>query len=165
MIALWNIETRKRLRNMFGHLSVIGWNHCILSSGSLLGSLRHHDAEVAQHHVGTLCQNKQNTCSLKLSLANLLLAIGSRSGILNIHSDPGVKLQSQTLETILHFLAVKAINWRPWQSKALAIGGGMKDGILRVWHINCHKGRVFHIALSPDQSRLIFVAADGMACL
>ncbi|KFO53855.1 Cell division cycle protein 20 B [Corvus brachyrhynchos] len=98
----------------------------------------------------------------------------------------------------------------------------MKDGILRVWHINCekiiqsavtdsqiarissllwlpgelimgqglpgnqmkiqkypmlvnslelygkyfsHKGRVFHIALSPDQSRLIFVAADGMACL
>lgn len=80
----------------------------LVCSGSLLGSLCHHDVQVTQHHVGTLCQSKQSTCSLKLSLANLLLAIGSRGGILNIWpSDPGVKLQSQTVETILHFLAVK----------------------------------------------------------
>ncbi|XP_071887295.1 cell division cycle protein 20 homolog B isoform X2 [Anas platyrhynchos] len=220
-VQLWDIETKKRLRNMFGHLSVVGalsWNHYILSSGSRLGSIHHHDVRVAQHHIGTLCQNKQSICSLKWSLTDQLLASGSNDGTLNIWpSDPGVKVQSQPLKTIPHSSAVKAMNWCPWQSKVLATGGGMKDGILRVWDINrekiiqsaatdsqiCsllwlpktselmtgqglpgnqmkmweypmlvnslklygHKGRVLHIALSPDQSRLFSVAADGIACL
>ncbi|NXA44919.1 CD20B protein, partial [Nothocercus julius] len=142
-VQLWDIETKKRLRNMFGHLSVVGalsWNHYILSSGSRLGSIHHHDVRVAQHHVGTLCQNKQSICSLKWSLTNQLLASGSSDGILNIwHSDPGVKVQSQPLKTIPHSSAVKAVNWCPWQSKILATGGGMKDGILRVWDINHEK--------------------------
>uniref|UniRef100_A0A663N7H8 Cell division cycle 20B n=1 Tax=Athene cunicularia TaxID=194338 RepID=A0A663N7H8_ATHCN len=142
-VQLWDIETRKRLRNMFGHLSVVGalsWNHYILSSGSRLGSIHHHDVRVAQHHVGTLCHNKQSICSLKWSLTNQLLASGSSDGILNIWpSDPGVKLQSQPLKTIPHSSAVKAMNWCPWQSKVLATGGGMKDGILRVWDINREK--------------------------
>ncbi|XP_033928590.1 cell division cycle protein 20 homolog B [Melopsittacus undulatus] len=224
-VQLWDIETKKRLRNMFGHLSVVGalsWNHYILSSGSRLGSIHHHDVRVAQHHVGTLCHKKQSICSLKWSLTNQLLASGSSDGILNIWpSDPGVKLQSQPLKTIPHSSAVKAMNWCPWQSKVLATGGGMKDGILRVWDINrekiiqsaatdsqicsllwlpktselmtghglpghqmkiwkypilinsselygkyfIHKGRVLHTALSPDQSRLFSVAADGTSCL
>ncbi|XP_010225021.1 PREDICTED: cell division cycle protein 20 homolog B [Tinamus guttatus] len=220
-VQLWDIETKKRLRNMFGHLSVVGalsWNHYILSSGSRLGSIHHHDVRVAQHHIGTLCQNKQGICSLKWSLTNRLLASGSSDGILNIwHSDPGVKVQSQPLKTIPHSSAVKAMNWCPWESKILATGGGMKDGILRVWDINhektiqcaatdsqiCsllwlprtgelmtgqglpgnqmivwkyptlisssqlygHKGRVLHVALSPDESRLFSVAADGTACV
>ncbi|XP_068784456.1 cell division cycle protein 20 homolog B [Struthio camelus] len=220
-VQLWDIETKKRLRNMFGHLSVVGalsWNHYILSSGSRLGSIHHHDVRVAQHHVGTLCQNKQSICSLKWSLTDQLLASGSSDGVLNIWpSDPGVKVQSQPLKTIPHSSAVKAMNWCPWQSKILATGGGMKDGVLRVWDINrekiiqsaatdsqiCsllwlpktsklmtgqglprnqmtiwkypmlinsselygHKGRVLHVALSPDESRLFSVAADGTACV
>ncbi|XP_010306426.1 cell division cycle protein 20 homolog B [Balearica regulorum gibbericeps] len=142
-VQLWDIETKKRLRNMLGHLSVVGalsWNHYILSSGSRLGSIHHHDVRVAQHHVGTLCQNKQSICSLKWSLTNQVLASGSSDGILNIWpSDPGVKLQSQPLKTIPHSSAVKAVNWCPWQSNVLATGGGMKDGILRVWDINREK--------------------------
>ncbi|NXI89990.1 CD20B protein, partial [Psophia crepitans] len=142
-VQLWDIETKKRLRNMFGHLSVVGalsWNHYILSSGSRLGSIHHHDVRVAQHHVGTLCQNKQSICSLKWSLTNQLLASGSSDGVLNIWpSDPGVKSQSQPLKTIPHSSAVKAVNWCPWQSNILATGGGMKDGILRVWDINREK--------------------------
>ncbi|NXP54666.1 CD20B protein, partial [Heliornis fulica] len=142
-VQLWDIETKKRLRNMLGHLSVVGalsWNHYILSSGSRLGSIHHHDVRVAQHHVGTLCQNKKSICSLKWSLTNQLLASGSSDGMLNIWpTDPGVKLQSQPLKTIPHSSAVKAVNWCPWQSNILATGGGMKDGILRVWDINCEK--------------------------
>ncbi|NXK13058.1 CD20B protein, partial [Herpetotheres cachinnans] len=142
-VQLWDIETKKRLRNMFGHLSVVGalsWNHHILSSGSRLGSIHHHDVRVAQHHVGTLRHNKKSICSLKWSLTNQLLASGSSDGMLNIWpSDPGVKLQLQPLKTIPHSSAVKAMNWCPWQSKVLATGGGMKDGILRVWDINCEK--------------------------
>uniref|UniRef100_G1MXM1 Cell division cycle 20B n=1 Tax=Meleagris gallopavo TaxID=9103 RepID=G1MXM1_MELGA len=110
-VQLWDIERKRRLRNMFGHLSVVGalsWNHYILSSGSRLGSIHHHDVRVAQHHVGTLCQNKQSICSLKWSLTNQLLASGSSDGTLNIwHSDPGMKVQSQPLKTIPHSSAVK----------------------------------------------------------
>lgn len=80
----------------------------LICSGSLLGSICHRGAQVAQHYVGIFCQNKQSICSLKLSLANLLLAIVYRGGILNIWpSDPGVKLQSHTHKTIFHFLEVK----------------------------------------------------------
>ncbi|NXJ13428.1 CD20B protein, partial [Odontophorus gujanensis] len=142
-VQLWDIEKKRRLRNMFGHLSVVGalsWNHYILSSGSRLGFIHHHDVRVAQHHIGTLCQNKQGICSLKWSLTNQLLASGSSDGTLNIWpSDPGVNVQSQPLKTIPHSSAVKAMNWCPWQSNILATGGGMKDGILRVWDINREK--------------------------
>uniref|UniRef100_A0A8C3C0R6 Cell division cycle 20B n=1 Tax=Cairina moschata TaxID=8855 RepID=A0A8C3C0R6_CAIMO len=139
-VQLWDIETKKRLRNMFGHLSVVGalsWNHYILSSGSRLGSIHHHDVRVAQHHIGTLCQNKQSICSLKWSLTNQLLASGSNDGMLNIWpSDP---VCSGICFLFLFFFSSQAMNWCPWQSKVLATGGGMKDGILRVWDINREK--------------------------
>jgi len=77
-------------------------------SGSRLGSIHHHDVRVAQHHIGTLCQNKQSICSLKWSLTNQLLASGSSDGTVNIwHSDPGVNVKSQPLKTIPHSSAVK----------------------------------------------------------
>lgn len=31
------------------------------------------------------------------------------------------------------------MTWCPWQSKLLATGGGMKEGILCVWDMNCEK--------------------------
>lgn len=37
--------------------------------------------------------------------------------------------------------------------------------LLYVFYFTGHKGRVLHIALSPDQGRLFSVAADGIACL
>lgn len=77
----------------------------LVCSDSLLGFIHQRDVHDAQHHVWILCENKQSICSLKLSLANLLLAIGSRGGVLNMW--PGVKLQSQTLKITLIFLAVK----------------------------------------------------------
>ncbi|NXW57362.1 CD20B protein, partial [Eurystomus gularis] len=142
-VQLWDIETKKRLRNMFGHLAVVGalsWNNPILSSGSRLGAIHHHDVRLARHHVGTFCQSKQNICSLKWSLTNQLLASGSNDGMLSIWpNDPGVKLQSQPLKTIPHVSAVKAMNWCPWHSKVLATGGGMQDGVLRIWNINREK--------------------------
>ncbi|KAM9367365.1 cell division cycle protein 20 homolog B [Phaethornis superciliosus] len=142
-VQLWDIETKKKLRNMFGHLSVVGalsWKHYILSSGSRLGSIHRHDVRVAQHHVETLCQSKQSICSLKWSPTDQLLASGSSNGILNIWPcDFGVELQSKPLKTVSHSSAVKAMNWCPWQAKVLATGGGMKDGILHVWDINNEK--------------------------
>ncbi|KAM9101383.1 LOW QUALITY PROTEIN: cell division cycle protein 20 homolog B [Sarcophilus harrisii] len=216
-VQLWDVMTKKRLRNMVGHISVVGalsWNHCVLSSGSRLGRIHHYDVRVAQHHIGTLGQRA--ICALKWSPSGKLLSSGCTDGLLNIWPyDPGVSKSCQPLKVLHHSTSVKAMNWCPWQSEILAVGGGMKDGHLHVWDINrensiqspctksqicsliwlpktkrlpqrgtprnevtlwsCpvltqsgrffdHRGRVLHLALSPDQSNFS-VAADGTACM
>uniref|UniRef100_A0A8C2V860 Cell division cycle 20B n=2 Tax=Chinchilla lanigera TaxID=34839 RepID=A0A8C2V860_CHILA len=219
-VQLWDVVTKKRLRNMQGHLSVVGalsWNHCILSSGSRLGRVYHHDVRAAQHQVGTLC-HKQAVCALKWSPDGRLLSSGCSDGLLTIWPhDLGAHAQGQSVKVISQSTAVKAIDWCPWQSKVLAIGGGMKDGCLHVLDISSgksiqtpstnsqicsllwlpktqeiatgqgapqndvtlwtcptlsrssgflgHKGRVLHLALSPDQTRVFSAAADGTACV
>nr|XP_036878231.1 cell division cycle protein 20 homolog B [Manis javanica] len=219
-VQLWDIVTKKQIRNMVGHLSVVGalsWNHCILSSGSRLGRVHHHDVRAAQHHVGTLC-HKQAVCALKWSLDGRLLSSGCSDGLLTIWPhDPGADAQGQPLKVIPQPTAVKAMDWCPWQSSVLAVGGGGKDGHLHILDINTgqslqtpntgsqicsliwlpktkeiatgqgipkndmtvwacpalarsgeffgHRGRVLHLALSPDQTRVFSAAAGGTACV
>nr|XP_020145666.1 cell division cycle protein 20 homolog B isoform X4 [Microcebus murinus] len=141
-VQLWDVVTKKRLRTMLGHLSVVGalsWNHCILSSGSRLGRVYHHDVRVAQHRVGTLC-HKQAVCSLKWSPDGRLLSSGCSDGLLTVWAhDPGASAQGQPLKVIPHSTAVKAMAWCPWQSAVLAVGGGMKDGCLHILDLNAGK--------------------------
>ncbi|XP_072462746.1 cell division cycle protein 20 homolog B [Notamacropus eugenii] len=216
-LNLWDVVTKKRLRNMVGHISVVGamsWNDCVLSSGSRLGRIHHYDVRAAQHHVGTL-HHKRSICALKWSPSGKLLSSGCIDGLLNIWPcDPGAK-SCQPLKVLHHSTAVKAMNWCPWHSEILAVGGGMKDGHLYVWDVNTkssiqtpctksqicsliwlpntkeiasghgipkhevtlwnyslltqsggffgHRGRVLHLALSPDQNKIFSVAADGTA--
>ncbi|KAM4808340.1 cell division cycle protein 20 homolog B [Rhinophrynus dorsalis] len=217
-VQLWDIETQKRLRNMHGQLSVVGalnWNHHILSSGSRLGHIHHHDVRIAQHHVGTL-HHKQGICSLKWSPSGKHLASGSSDGNLNIWPyDPGATKTNAPLQNILHPTAVKAMNWCPWLPETVGVGGGMTDGHIRIWDTSTgknihsvnthsqicsllwlpeskelvtghgshknqmtiwqypslskrtdlygHKGRVLHLALSPDQKMIFSAAANGTA--
>uniref|UniRef100_A0A6I8RCL7 Cell division cycle 20B n=1 Tax=Xenopus tropicalis TaxID=8364 RepID=A0A6I8RCL7_XENTR len=217
-VQLWDIETQKRLRNMLGHMSVVGalsWNNHILSSGSRLGHIHHHDVRIAEHHIGTL-QHKQGICSLKWSPCGNKLASGSSDGDLKIWPcDPGETKLKSPLLNMPHPTAVKAMNWCPWLSDTLAVGGGMTDGLIRIWDTNSgknihsantnsqicsllwlpqtkelltghgpsrnqmtiwqypsllkmndyygHKGRVLHLALSPDQRRIFSAAANGTA--
>nr|XP_056705019.1 cell division cycle protein 20 homolog B [Euleptes europaea] len=215
-VQLWDIETQKRLRTMFGHLSVVGalsWNGPILSSGSRLGYIHHHDVRAAQHHIGRVRQSKQSVCSLQWSPDRKLLASGSSDGLLNIWpNDPGV---TGPLSSISHSSAVKAMMWCPWQSAVIATGGGIKDRTLHIWNISSmksleradtrsqicsllwlpntkelitgegypwnkmsvwrypmlsnsaelcdHKGRVLHMALSPEGNRIFSAGADETA--
>ncbi|XP_069604487.1 cell division cycle protein 20 homolog B [Ranitomeya imitator] len=135
-VQLWDIETQKRLRNMLGHMSVVGaisWNQHIVSSGSRLGHIHHHDVRMEEHHTGTL-RHKQGICSLKWSPSEKHLASGSSDGLLNIWPyDPGSSKISTPLQSMIHPTAVKAMNWCPWLSDTLAVGGGMSDGHIRIW--------------------------------
>ncbi|XP_053144779.1 cell division cycle protein 20 homolog B isoform X3 [Hemicordylus capensis] len=218
-IQLWDIETQKTLRNLSGHLSVVGvmsWNDYILSSGSRLGYICHHDIRSAQHHIGMARQSRQSVCSLQWSPDSRHLACGSSDGLLNIWpNDPGVTIRCRPLISIPHSSAVKAMMWCPWQSTVIATGGGMKDKLLHIWNISSmeiletvdaqsqvcsllwlpntkelvsgqghpgnkmniwkypmlsnsaelcgHKGRVLHMALSPDGNSVFSAAADETA--
>ncbi|XP_060092423.1 cell division cycle protein 20 homolog B [Heteronotia binoei] len=142
-VQLWDIETQKKLRSMFGHLSVVGalsWNGHILSSGSRLGYIHHHDIRAAQHHIGTVQQSRQSVCSLQWSPGQKLLASGSSDGLLNIWAnDPGVTGQGRPMTSIPHPSAVKAMMWCPWQPDVIATGGGIKDRMLYIWNISSVK--------------------------
>ncbi|KAM8960860.1 cell division cycle protein 20 homolog B [Pelodytes ibericus] len=215
-VQLWDIETQKRLRNMLGHMSVVGalnWNQHILSSGSRLGHIHHHDVRMEQHHVGSL-HHKQGICSLKWSPSEKYLASGSSDGYLNIWPcDPGTSKLNAPLQSMRHSTAVKAINWCPWLQETIAVGGGMTDGHIHICDISTgkrihstntysqicsilwlpetkelvtghgtqnnqmsiwqypslskvtdlygHRGRVLHLALSPDQKKIFSAAANG----
>ncbi|KFZ55748.1 Cell division cycle protein 20 B, partial [Antrostomus carolinensis] len=84
-------------------------------------------------------------------------------------------------ETIIQSAAtdsqICSLLWLPKTSKVMT-GQGLPGNQMKIWKyptlINSselygkyfsHKGRVLDIALSPDQSRLFSVAADGIACL
>ncbi|XP_078096180.1 cell division cycle protein 20 homolog [Mustelus asterias] len=221
-VQLWDVETTKKLRNMHSHNSMVGalsWNDYILSSGSRFGTIHHHDVRIARHHVGTLCGHNSQVCSLKWSPDGGLLASGGNDGRLNIWlNDPGANINSKADVTINNQQsAVKAMNWCPWQSGILAVGGGMKDGHLRIWDtksgsciqdvdtksqicsllwlsqykelvtghgfpkyqvsvwnypslmksadLKGHRGRVLHLALSPDGNIVFSAAADETVCL
>ncbi|XP_030654408.1 cell division cycle protein 20 homolog B isoform X3 [Nomascus leucogenys] len=175
-VQLWDVVTKQRLRNMLGHLSVVGalsWNHFILSSGSRLGRVYHHDVRVAQHHVGTL-HHKQAVCALKWSPDGRLLSSGCSDGLLTIWPhDPGASAQGQPLKVIPQATAVKicSLIWLP-KTKEIATGQGTPKNDVTVWTCPTvsrsggffgHRGRVLHLALSPDQTRVFSAAADGTA--
>nr|XP_025874478.1 cell division cycle protein 20 homolog B isoform X3 [Vulpes vulpes] len=177
-VQLWDMVTKKRLRNMLGHLSVVGalsWNHCILSSGSRLGRVYHHDVREAQHHVGSL-HHKQAVCALKWSPDGRLLSSGCSDGLLAIWPhDPGVRTQTQPLKVISQPTAVKicSLLWLP-KTKEIATGQGTPQNDVTTWACPGlarsggffgHRGRVLHLALSPDQTRVFSAAADGTACV
>nr|XP_019598671.1 PREDICTED: cell division cycle protein 20 homolog B isoform X2 [Rhinolophus sinicus] len=177
-VQLWDVVTKKQLRNMLGHLSVVAalsWNHCILSSGSRLGHVYHHDVRVAQHHVGTL-HHKQAVCALKWSPDGRLLSSGCSDGLLTIWpQDPGVRAQSQPIKVIPQPTAVKicSLIWLP-KTKEIATGQGAPKNDVTMWACPAlarsggffgHRGRVLHLALSPDQTRVFSAAADGIACV
>ncbi|XP_054343919.1 cell division cycle protein 20 homolog B isoform X3 [Pongo pygmaeus] len=175
-VQLWDVVTKKRLRNMLGHLSVVGalsWNNFIFSSGSRLGRVYHHDVRVAQHHVGTL-RHKQAVCALKWSPDGRLLSSGCSDGLLTIWPhDPGASAQGQPLKVIPQSTAVKicSLIWLP-KTKEIATGQGTPKNDVTVWTCPTvsrsggffgHRGRVLHLALSPDQTRVFSAAADGTA--
>ncbi|XP_049563684.1 cell division cycle protein 20 homolog B isoform X2 [Orcinus orca] len=177
-VQLWDVVTKKRQRNMLGHLSVVGalsWNNYILSSGSRLGRVYHHDVRVAQHHVGIL-HHKQAVCALKWSPGGRLLSSGCSDGLLTIWPhDPGVNAQGHPLNVIPQPTAVKicSLVWLP-KTKEIATGQGSPKNDVTVWSCPAlarsrgffgHRGRVLHLALSPDQTRVFSAAADGTACV
>ncbi|XP_061116801.1 cell division cycle protein 20 homolog B-like [Conger conger] len=137
-IQLWDVESRSKLRSVHGHLSQVGaltWNQQLISSGSLLGSIRHHDVRAGPPVGGA--QLRKGVCGLEWSPSGHRLASGSTDGLLCIWPrDPGVTHRAPPISSIPHPTAVKALGWCPWQSEVLAVGGGRTDGVLRVWDTN-----------------------------
>ncbi|XP_074525612.1 cell division cycle protein 20 homolog B-like [Halichoeres trimaculatus] len=136
-MQLWDVEQNQRLRSVPSHLSVVralSWKLQLLSSGSALGCIHHFDPRASTPLVGAANQ-KEGICSLQWSPGDDMLASGSTEGLLCIwdRDIAGFTRSRQTITAMKQPTAVKAMGWCPWQSKAIATGGGWKDGELRIW--------------------------------
>ncbi|CAL8249132.1 unnamed protein product [Merluccius merluccius] len=139
-IQLWDVETARAVGCLWSHLSVVSalsWKQNILSSGSVLGHIHHHDPRAPKPLVGAAVQ-QGSVCSLQWSPGEDRLASGSKDGRLSIWEGDFAacklaKLQRQPLVTMKQPSAVKAMGWCPWQRHVIATGGGWRDGELRIW--------------------------------
>ncbi|CAL8336552.1 unnamed protein product [Gadus morhua 'NCC'] len=143
LIKLWDVETKITLGCLRPHLSGVGalsWKQNLLSSGSVLGRIHHHDPRVPTALVGAADQ-QGGVCSLQWSPGEDRLASGSKDGRLSVwDGDVAAAAASQTakplrppLVTMKQPSAVKAMGWCPWQRHVIATGGGWRDGELRIW--------------------------------
>lgn len=143
-VQLWDVEHKKRLRQMSGHaarVSCLSWNAHILSSGSRSGEIHNHDVRIAEHHIGSYLSHSQEVCGLSWSPSGRYLASGSNNNKLMIwdHNDVNQSLQSPFAPVhcfTKHRAAVKALAWCPWQNHVLASGGGSADKTICFWNIN-----------------------------
>jgi len=150
-VQLWNIERKKQVRSMKGHLarvSSLAWNQHVLSSGSRDSMIFNHDVRIAQHHTMTMIGHQQEVCGLKWSLDGTQLASGSNDNtcciwdlnMANTLSNNIVASYNTTTTIAPRFTftesqaAVKALAWCPFQNNLIATGSGTNDRHIRFYN-------------------------------
>ncbi|XP_059474135.1 cell division cycle protein 20 homolog isoform X2 [Neocloeon triangulifer] len=140
-VQLWDCNQIKQVRTMWSHTSRVGslsWNMFVLSSGSRLGSIHHHDVRAANFLVAESNAHSQEVCGLKWSPDGNFLASGANDNLLHIwpRAPSDMHGQATPIHTFnAHQAAVKALAWCPWQNGVLASGGGTADRHIRFWNI------------------------------
>ncbi|KAJ6659440.1 hypothetical protein lerEdw1_018674 [Lerista edwardsae] len=174
-VQLWDIQQRKRLRNMVSHssrVSSLSWNNYILSSGSRTGHIHHHDVRVAEHHIATLAGHTQEVCGLKWAPDGRYLASGGNDNLVNIwpstQGDNGGFRPVQTFSQHQGAVKVCAILWST-HYKELVSSHGYAQNQLVVWkypamskviELKGHTARVLSLSMSPDGTTVASAAAD-----
>lgn len=133
-VALWNIEYKKKLRTMPGHIarvSSLAWNNHILSSGSRDTNIINHDVRIAQHCVASLKSHTQEVCGLKWSLDGTQLASGANDNTCYIWDQNNEREPRYVFNDAN--AAVKALAWSPHDRHVLATGSGTNDGNIRMY--------------------------------
>uniref|UniRef100_A0A674PJ25 Uncharacterized protein n=1 Tax=Takifugu rubripes TaxID=31033 RepID=A0A674PJ25_TAKRU len=85
-IQLWDADCKHMTRCLLAHVSVVravSWKWPLLSSGSALGSIFHHDFRAPASLIGSVFQ-EEGLCSLQWSPDGGRLASGSIEGLLSI---------------------------------------------------------------------------------
>uniref|UniRef100_A0A1B0GEK7 CDC20/Fizzy WD40 domain-containing protein n=1 Tax=Glossina morsitans morsitans TaxID=37546 RepID=A0A1B0GEK7_GLOMM len=143
IVEFWDCDKVKRLRVMDGHSARVGslaWNSYLVSSGSLDGSIVHHDVRSRDHKVATLNGHTQEVCGLKWSTDYKYLASGGNDILVNVWTavnEGGVSTANEPLHVFnQHQAAVRALDWCPWQPNVLASGGGTADRCIKFWNVN-----------------------------
>ncbi|XP_061437102.1 cell division cycle protein 20 homolog, partial [Lethenteron reissneri] len=137
-VQIWDVERRKRLRSLSGHVgrvSSLSWNGHLLASGSRSGEIRQDDVRVARHHVASLSGHAREVCGLAWSPGGRLLASGGDDNRLLVWAS-GSTSPAPLHSLKEHTAAVKALAWCPWQASLLASGGGRNDHHIRLWNVN-----------------------------
>ncbi|XP_029685132.1 cell division cycle protein 20 homolog B-like [Takifugu rubripes] len=128
-IQLWDADCKHMTRCLLAHVSVVravSWKWPLLSSGSALGSIFHHDFRAPASLIGSVFQ-EEGLCSLQWSPDGGRLASGSIEGLLSIwdSSITGCTGMRSPVTAMKQPSVVKR--------NTIATGGGYQDGKLRIW--------------------------------
>ncbi|XP_029998437.1 cell division cycle protein 20 homolog [Sphaeramia orbicularis] len=140
-IQLWDVEHEKNVSCVPFHLSAVralSWKQQLLSSGSDLGHIHHHDPRAPTLLSGAVVQ-QGGVCSLQWSPTEDHLASGSTEGFLHVWAN-GIASSQLPIITMKQPSSVKAMGWCPWQRNTIATGGGWTDGQLRIWDVQSGTG-------------------------
>lgn len=162
-VQMWNVERKKQVRSMKGHLARVGslaWNNHILSSGSRDQTIQHHDVRIQQHRIATLTGHQQEICGLAWSPDGSQLASGGNDNVCCIWDAAASTPKYSFTESSA---AVKALAWCPWQKNVLATGGGTADRHIRFYNtatgglINSidTKSQVTSLIWSPHEKEIL----------
>jgi cell division cycle protein 20 (cofactor of APC complex) len=138
-LMLWNVEKKKQVRSLKGHLariSSLAWNKNILSSGGRDSLIINHDIRAQDHHVSTLQAHDEEICGMAWSSDGSQLASGGNDNMCCIWDKASTVQPRYTFRQ--HNAAVKALAWCPFQKDLLATGGGTADRHIRFF--NCSTG-------------------------
>nr|CDS27521.1 cell division cycle protein 20 [Hymenolepis microstoma] len=142
-VQLWDVRAGALQRTMIldenspGRVPALSWCQHIVSSGSRLGEIRHHDVRIMDHVIGYANNHDQEICGLQWSPDFRFLASGANDNLVCIYNaNRTFQLQGVQPDHILnkHEAAIKAIGWCPWKPTLLATGGGTADHHIRFWN-------------------------------
>lgn len=135
LVSLYDVNTKRKIRAMRGHLSRVGslaWNTHLLSTGSKDSMIFHHDVRMPKHHIQTLKGHQQEICGLEWSTDGKQLASGGNDDICCIWDASNSSNPRYTFND--SYAAVKALAWCPSEKHLLVTGGGTNDGKIRFYN-------------------------------
>lgn len=131
---VWDVRSRKRIRTMEGHaarVGVLAWNGHVLCSGSLDGTIWHHDVRVKEHRVLEMRGHASEVCGIDWRVDGQMLASGGNDNLVQIWDS---RLSNPIHTKADHKSAIKAVAWCPWETSVLATGGGSQDRHVHFWN-------------------------------
>jgi cell division cycle 20, cofactor of APC complex len=136
-VQIWDVETQKLIRTMWGHtnrISALAWNNNIVSSGCRDAVIINHDVRIADHQIATLKYHSGQVCQLAWSSDGSTLASGGNDDRVCIWDINARSYTKPRFNFTAHKAAVKALSWSPHERNVLATGGGSADRCIKFWN-------------------------------
>lgn len=169
LIHLWDVERHLQIRvfrEHCGRVSCLSWRGGLLSSGSCDTSIINWDVRIRHAHVSSFHGHSGEVTGLVYSADGSQLVSGGTDCLVNLWE---TTTQRQILlgVDVAHMASVKALAWCPWQSTLLATGGGVDDGMIKLWNtqtgvmLDCVETGYQVIALRWFTPRRELISAHG----
>ena len=124
----------------FLRVGTMGWNGCLLTTGSRDHAIYNRDVREAAHFSSswpcnddrTTVGHRQEVCGLRWSNNEKILASGGNDNRLLTWQ---IGYEKPLWDFNEHVAAIKALSWNPHSQNIIASGGGTADRCIKFWDV------------------------------